>query len=270
MGGIFRRFSKHLRSGLPLPTTYDPDLHYNCFIEAAVPPELQQECYCELRRRGKIWASHYLPDGRLQLMVSDLGAGLDACRAVIDTAIQNELKSAELVRRLKQDWVELSSASRDGITLLVYLEPEPLQIINLDRVIRTINETIKDMKAKDEPHTVFRTTVSRLQENKAHLPLEASLLYRSRVGNYWHYVFVDDVDELYVYGQNDRKVLLPYCVDESGHITLAGACSIRSKWFRSEHELTERERSDITMVYRYKPYTETVEALCTRFQTHPG
>ena len=103
--------------GLPLPTTYDPRLHYNCFIEAAVRTELRQECYRELCSRGKIWASHYLPDGRLQLIVSDLKAGIDAYNAAIDSSIRKAEKSADFLAIVKQDRVKLSSMSRDGITL---------------------------------------------------------------------------------------------------------------------------------------------------------
>lgn len=128
---------------MELPTTYDPRLHYNCFIEAAVRTELRQECFCELRRRGKIWASHYLPDGRLQLIVSDLNAGIDAYNAVIDSSIRRAEKSADFLATLKHDRVGLSTMSREGITLLVYAEPEPLETVNLDACIRIMNETIK-------------------------------------------------------------------------------------------------------------------------------
>jgi hypothetical protein len=251
-----------------LPTTYDPTLHYNCFIEAAVRTELRQECYCELRRRGKIWASHYLPDGRLQLIVSDLKAGIDACNAAIDSSIRDSDHQADFVARLKRDRDNLSGASREGVTVFVYHEPEPLETIRADRFVRVVNETITDLKSDQSPMTIFRTDASQFQRRATGLSPETMLLYRSRVHDFWHFIFVHKVDEGFIYGgQENRKVLLSYCVDEFGQVLLVATVDIRKILFPSEHELSEHELGDILVAYRYKPYSETAEALYKTFES---
>ena len=251
-----------------LPAVYDPKLHYNCFIESAVRAELRQECFAELCRRGKISASHYLPDGRLQLIVSDLNVGIDAYNAVIDLSIRTAEKPADFLMTLKRDRAELSSASRKGFTLLAYHEPEALETVTLEAFIRIVNEAAKSMKSDENPLTAFKTTVKRLQQNKAKLPPETVLLYKSRtIGDFWHFLFVHRVDEIYVHGQNDRTVALPYCIDESGQITLISTCNIRKKYFTDERELDERERRNMRVAYTYKPYVETAEELYERFRT---
>ncbi len=77
------RLFKNLKPGTSqkVPATYDPSLHYNCFVET-VPAQDRQAVYQELRRIGSIQYSHVLPDGRLQLSVRNLSAALKAYNAV--------------------------------------------------------------------------------------------------------------------------------------------------------------------------------------------
>lgn len=85
------------RKRLDVPTAYDPALHYNCFIET-VPDGDRQAVYQELRRTGMIRASHFLPDGRLQLSLLKLSAGLDAINAVAkDKVFAAGLTKARLI-----------------------------------------------------------------------------------------------------------------------------------------------------------------------------
>lgn len=86
---MFRRLFKGLRYGKDhnVPTTYDPKLHYNCFVES-VPDKIRQAVYQELCKRRLIRVSRRLSDGRLQLSVTSGGSGcswlkgLDALNAV--------------------------------------------------------------------------------------------------------------------------------------------------------------------------------------------
>lgn len=249
---------------ISLPTAYDSKLHYNCFIEATVPPERRQACFQELRRRGQIWASHYLPDGRLQLLVSDLHACLDAHRTVIDSLIREANKEAgETLATLKRESGELATMSREGITTFVYIEPEPIETVRLDVCIRTANETIRSMKTEQETLTVFRTQYERLLDNKTNIPPETTIMYKSRLADYWHFLFIHGLDEVYIYGQNDRRVIVPYCVDESGSVLLTATCSIRRELFPQSQELDESDLRQISMVYTYRPYAETIDELLT-------
>lgn len=78
---MFKRVLLGLGKGLGVPSTYDPAFHYNCFVET-VPDGDRQAVYQELRRMGLIFASHFLPDGRLQLGVRKPSAALEAYNAV--------------------------------------------------------------------------------------------------------------------------------------------------------------------------------------------
>jgi len=257
------------KKSLDVPTTYDPALHYNCFLQNAVSAERRQAVYQELRRMGKIRASHYLPSGQLQLIVSDLKAGIDAACAVIDSLIRDVVRpSAVLLATLKHDRDNLSALSREGVTVFVYHEPEPLETVTAARFVRIANKTISDLKSDESSITIFRTTASQFQKNATVLPPETTLLYRSQVYEFWHYIFVHRVDEGFIYGQNNRKVLLSYCVDESGQVLLCTAGDIRKKLFPSEHELSEHELEDILVAYTYKSYSETAEALFKTFEAH--
>jgi tetratricopeptide (TPR) repeat protein len=97
---MFSRLFKWLRCGtdLSVPATYDPKLHYNCFVEA-VPSQIRQALYKKLRKGGQIRVSHRLPDGRLQLSVSNLRAGLEALNAVgKDKYDVRKLTKAKLIK----------------------------------------------------------------------------------------------------------------------------------------------------------------------------
>lgn len=85
---MFNWLSTHLRSwkGLDVPATYDPKLHYNCFVETVRQAD-RQAVYRELRRRGLIRASHLLPDGRLQLAVRKLSKAIAAYNAVANEKV---------------------------------------------------------------------------------------------------------------------------------------------------------------------------------------
>lgn len=80
---MFNRLFKSLRyrSDHDVPSIYDPKLHYNCFIES-VPSQIRPALYKELLNKGQIRVSHRLPDGRLQLSLSDLNSGLEALNSV--------------------------------------------------------------------------------------------------------------------------------------------------------------------------------------------
>lgn len=76
-----RVFKSFTRSDPHVPATYDPKLHYNCFVES-LPGEIRQAVYRELRSRDHLRVSYRLPDGRLQLSVLDLNVALEALSAV--------------------------------------------------------------------------------------------------------------------------------------------------------------------------------------------
>jgi hypothetical protein len=61
---MFNRLFKSLRYGSEhdVPSTYDPKLHYNCFVES-VPSQIRLALYKELLHKGQIRISHRLPDG---------------------------------------------------------------------------------------------------------------------------------------------------------------------------------------------------------------
>jgi hypothetical protein len=246
---------------IPLPDTYDPKLHYNCFLAAAVQPKFRQRTYQELKRRGKIHTSHILPDGRLQLIVSDLYEGISTYNSVIDAEARRIEKSDSLLAQLRHDQQELVRRSWEGVLLLVYMEPEPTKVLNLNTIISTINELVNSRLPKEDLQVVFRTRIDRLQENIQDIPPETIIIYPSRLADYWHYIFLHAVDRLYVYGQNDRKVLLPYCADESGSIMIQSTVGIRQVLFPATQELTEQERKNINVVYTYRPYQDTAEDL---------
>ena len=80
---MFRQLFRRLRpaSVHGVPATYDPSLHYNCFIETVPAPD-RQLVYQELRRIGSIRFAYVLPDGRLQLAVRNIAASLEAYNKV--------------------------------------------------------------------------------------------------------------------------------------------------------------------------------------------
>lgn len=80
---MFKRLftSLRLEKGLDVPATYDPKLHYNCFVETVREAD-RQAVYQELRRKGHIRAKHFLPDGRLQLSIQDFSKAIEAYKAI--------------------------------------------------------------------------------------------------------------------------------------------------------------------------------------------
>ena len=80
---MFIHLYRRLRSSVffGVPKTYNPSLHYNCYVET-VPSQDRQAVYQELRRRSLLQFSHVLPDGRLQLSVQPLSAAVAAYNAV--------------------------------------------------------------------------------------------------------------------------------------------------------------------------------------------
>ncbi len=104
--------SSHSRSALEIPDFYNPKLHYNCLIEAA-PSQVRSAMYLKLRIAHKIHASHYLPDGRLQLIVTDAGAGLDALNAV-----SQEKHAAFSLTKKDMILLMMREPDREGIFLL--------------------------------------------------------------------------------------------------------------------------------------------------------
>lgn len=80
---MFKWLFTHLRSGkgLDVPATYDPKLHFNCFVETVREAD-RQAVYRELCLRDQIRASHFLPDGRLQLSVRNFSKAIEAYNAV--------------------------------------------------------------------------------------------------------------------------------------------------------------------------------------------
>jgi hypothetical protein len=244
---------------IPLPDTYDPKLHYNCYLEAAVQPEFRQRTYQELKRRGKIHASHILPDGRLQLIISDLHEAITSFNSVLVAEIGRIEKNESLLAQLKHDQDELARMSWEGVLLLVYMEPEPTKVLNLNTIITTINKLVNSRLPKEDQQIVFRTSIDRLQENIQDIPPETIIIYQSKLADYWHYIFIHAVDQLYVYGQNDRKVLLPYCSDGSGSVLLQSTVGIHDAFFPGARALTDQERKNINVVYTYRPYQDTAE-----------
>jgi tetratricopeptide (TPR) repeat protein len=64
-----------------VPATYNPALHYNCFIET-VPARDRQAVYQALRQAGCIRFAYVLPDGRLQLAVMKIAESLQIYNTV--------------------------------------------------------------------------------------------------------------------------------------------------------------------------------------------
>lgn len=85
---MFSRLFKSLTHGTShnAPTTYDPALHYNCFVETVREAD-RQAVYHELCRRGLISATHFLPDGRLQLSVRNFSKAIEAYNAVANEKV---------------------------------------------------------------------------------------------------------------------------------------------------------------------------------------
>jgi len=102
---MIRRFFERLKriTSMPVPDSYDPSLHYNCFIES-VTAEDRQAVYKELCRMGKMEASHYLPNGRLQLSLTRFSAGIDAINAVAkNKVIVAGLSKARLIELMTKN-----------------------------------------------------------------------------------------------------------------------------------------------------------------------
>ena len=198
--------------------------------------------------------------------VANLHVCLMAQRRAMDVLIGATEKSTDIVALLKHERGELITMSREGITSFVYSEPEPTKVIGLDLVIRTFNETVRSMKTEQEPLSVFRTQYELLHDNKTKITPEIQIIYKSKLAKYWHFIFIHGLDEIYIYGQNDRKVIFPYCVDESGSVTLIATCSFRRKLFPQAQELNESDLKQIDVVYTYRPYADTIEDLLSSIQ----
>jgi tetratricopeptide (TPR) repeat protein len=102
---MFSRLLGRLRSAFvqAVPATYNPSLHYNCFVET-VPSRDRQTVYQELRRMGLLEFSHVLPDGRLQLSVRNVSAALGAYNAVAtDKIVAACLTKARLIELMVND-----------------------------------------------------------------------------------------------------------------------------------------------------------------------
>ena len=119
---MFRRLFGRLRSVFTqgVPVTYNPSLHYNCFLEmvenlyrtttvsssSSIPHDIRDTVYQRLRKKGEIWTEGCLPDGRLQLIVSDLDAGYEAVSAVL-----HERQEAQLVDVFAKALAKISQIS---------------------------------------------------------------------------------------------------------------------------------------------------------------
>ena len=147
------------------------------------------------------------------------------------------------------------------VALFAYCEPEPTETLGLDMFIGTVNEALHgmNMPALDELSMIaFTTGVDRMKDCPD-LSSGVTILYKSKAGEFWHFLAIHDCDDVFVYGPQDRKVILPYCVDEAGKVLLVAPRSTKQKWFRSDGELDKQEIKNIVIAYRYKAYDETIQ-----------
>lgn len=162
------------------------------------------------------------------------------------------------------------AARLQEVTLFAYCEPEPEETLGLDVYINTVNKALHGMNlpALDELHMIaFRTEKDRIKDCSDLLSsgisiLYKSQLYKSKAAELWHFLTLHNCDDIYFYGPQGRKVVMPYCVDEAGKILLVAPRSTKQKWFGRDQELDKSELKNIIIVYLYKPYDETIERFC--------
>jgi tetratricopeptide (TPR) repeat protein len=98
-----------------LPSAYDPESHYNCFIESALPED-RQGVYAELRRTGAICTSGFLPDGRQQLVVENLYEAITAYNRVAKEHVAavklSKIRMIELMAR--ESDIEIGLTTKPG------------------------------------------------------------------------------------------------------------------------------------------------------------
>jgi tetratricopeptide (TPR) repeat protein len=114
-------------SSTNVPIKYDPKLHYNCFVET-VPARDRQAVYQELRRRGFISFSYILNDGRLQLSVLNLRAGIEAYNAVAkDKVLAAGITKARLIQLMAMHPdMEVTFIEKTHINHVLHAEKAPL------------------------------------------------------------------------------------------------------------------------------------------------
>jgi tetratricopeptide (TPR) repeat protein len=152
-------------NGLEVPSTYDPSLHYNCFVEAA-PAQIRQALYGRLHKEGQIRASHHLPDGRLQLSVLNLHAGMKALDAVSGSEhAAYKLQKADLIElMMRRPDLELTFVSKKG-------EVHHVETLHLSQLVLGSEEALRRGVSSHQKR-VYRRAIECYDEAIAIEPLD--------------------------------------------------------------------------------------------------
>ncbi|MCK4307732.1 hypothetical protein KAW50_05855 [candidate division WOR-3 bacterium] len=151
---------------------------------------------------------------------------------------------------------------------LLELEPEYESTVRLDLFIGTVNEEIEKRKKElleegkweeldklEDTKTIFKVKLEKFKNFYfSEVMYYTMILYKSRLGEYYNFLFFLGLDDEYAYGPKNRKVPLSYCIDESEEFFLVTPRRIKEKYFKEEKELSEEYMRTMDMVYKYKPY----------------
>ncbi len=147
----------------------------------------------------------------------------------------------------------------------VHAEPEPELVYPLKDVAKVFNEVYQEGHVSLTDYQIyFKVKLNKFKKFAANLPTNCAIIYKSKMGDYYNFVLLQESDDEYVYGSygnHKRKIPFSYCVDESNELILQAPQKIKTVFFKNEIMLSEEDISKMMFVYQYKSIDQTIRTL---------